>query len=577
MVETERQWITDRQKGLLIKRHSLYSTIAVLITNDLNRVKELERFALQRGLNLDEKAEKPDVIVWDDWLQLSEIHLDNEGFVVRHPINADDIGDNIGIASEPMEMICKYLDKRLKGKATVVIFRGLVPQKMLGSGTVSERALDRAFNSWSMDDALFDKGSTVCIFIPDKDMIQETVRAKCNVIEIEPSNTEERKEQITNLANAMRYDLSETDIQRLVDITSGLNLQQLESVLIESGAIYNTFNIEHVSKLKGQTISQESILKVAMNGNLGLGFERVGGYHSLKDFTQRNIVSILKDRELANQFGVQMPKGVLVFGMGGTGKTVFAKALAKELALPFVELNVQNIFDKYVGETEKKAEACVKQIDALSPCVVYIDEIDALGGQRGGGDLDGGATRRAMSVLMQWLAKPRNSLVWATTNRVQDLDEAFMRVGRFDYILPQLLPDMDARIEIIKVHLNVVSKIPNSIDNDALKDIASKTEYWTGAELENLVKRASNLAYHKYKDKAKKVIEVDLTDLNDALKCIRVNTEARKTVQTEYVKLAEKFVNDKSFLEQSMAEMDVKKRDRITVAVDEAIRKKVQK
>jgi transitional endoplasmic reticulum ATPase len=180
--------------------------------------------------------------------------------------------------------------------------------------------------------------------------------------------------------------------------------------------------------------------------------------------------------------------------------------------------------------------------EEVAPCILFIDEIDRFG-QRGGIS-EHEASRRTFSILLEWLGdERRKTIVIGTTNRPQDLDEAFIRVGRFDYIIPVLLPDREARKEILRVQTSVVRKVPLAKDVN-LDELAEKTEMFTGAELAELVLRAARNALKTDKSK------VSAEDFEIALKTFRINKEARSKQLEEFKSLAERFCNDSEFLEQ---------------------------
>jgi len=179
--------------------------------------------------------------------------------------------------------------------------------------------------------------------------------------------------------------------------------------------------------------------------------------------------------------------------------------------------------------------------EEIAPCVLFIDEIDRFG-QRGQlGEHE--ATRRTFSILLEWLGDARRkTIVIGTTNRPEDLDEAFIRVGRFDYIIPMLLPDLEARKQILHVHTKVIRKVPLAKNVD-LDEIAEKTGWFTGAELEELVLRSARNALKNDRDK------VTAEDFEVALNTFRINIDARREQMDRYLNLAERFCNDAEFLQ----------------------------
>jgi len=164
-------------------------------------------------------------------------------------------------------------------------------------------------------------------------------------------------------------------------------------------------------------------------------------------------------------------------------------------------------------------------------------------------DTDSGTTRRTFSILLEWLGDDRRkTIVVATTNVPEQLDEAFIRVGRFDYIIPILYPDFNARVEILKVHTSIKRKVPLSEDVD-LRKIAMKTEYFTGAELEELVLRAARNALQEDAD------VVEMKHFEKALSTFKINMSERQRQLQHYLKLAEQYCNDIEFLEMLKQEI----------------------
>jgi len=562
-------WIANREKGLIRQRENLKSTVCVVISNDPKRVLELKEYAVLKGITGD--GDNKNVYEFEDWIGLQRLYAD------RKPVKVTASGgDMMGMGSDemPIPVMLRTIEVDLKDdkKPTIAIIHGIIHP-------IPD--LHRALNSWAFDSKMFEANSTVIVCIPSRtvkiggqvaELIPSEVLGKCCVLEIDPSTPVERSEAIKEIAEQTGVQLDSSDIDRLVDITAGLELNQLESTLVESVALYGGLNQAHISKAKGKIISENSPIKVKMNGKFG--FERVGGYTAHKRFITRRVINVLKNSEYAKECGVSLPKGVLVFGMAGTGKTILAEALATELAIPFVQITPKDIASKWYGESEEKMSNIIKAIESLSPCLVYIDEIDAIARERGEGT-DHEASRKVMSELMQWMASNHNCLIWATTNRVEQIDEAILRVGRFDFKIPQLLPDVEARTEILKVHLNVVRQVPHAITDEELREVAEACDLWQGAELENLIKVSSNNVFADAVDKAvtkgekPTITPLKKDDLLATMDSIRVNTGDRKKQQEEYLKLAEKYVNDASFLTElnesyekplSRAEMIMKRR-----------------
>jgi transitional endoplasmic reticulum ATPase len=190
--------------------------------------------------------------------------------------------------------------------------------------------------------------------------------------------------------------------------------------------------------------------------------------------------------------GIRAPKGVLLFGPPGTGKTLLAKAVATESDANFISVRGPEIFNKYVGESEKAIRDIFNKARQTAPCVLFFDEIDAIMGSRGRND-DTGVSQR---IVNQFLAEIdgmktlQNVLVIGATNRADILDPAVLRPGRFDAVVFVPPPDKQARIEIFKVHTKDMP-LEDNVDFDTL---AEMTEGYSGADIEGLCREAAMTA-----------------------------------------------------------------------------------
>ncbi|MCG0277709.1 MAG: CDC48 family AAA ATPase [Thermanaeromonas sp.] len=222
-----------------------------------------------------------------------------------------------------------------------------------------------------------------------------------------------------------------------------------------------------------------------------VSWEDVGGLDSVKLRLQALVEWPLKYPELFQHFDLKAPKGVLLSGPPGTGKTLVAKALARESQVNFIPVNSSLLFSHWWGEAEKTLHEVFRKARQASPCILFFDEIDALAPVRRGGE--GGLASRLVSQFLlelDGLEELREVIVLAATNRIDLVDPAILRPGRFDIILEFPLPGPKERLEILKVHLR---RRPLAEDVN-LETLASMTEGLAGSELEAICKRAALLA-----------------------------------------------------------------------------------
>jgi AFG3 family protein len=261
--------------------------------------------------------------------------------------------------------------------------------------------------------------------------------------------------------------------------------------------------IFNIGKSKAALFDAENKVKIT--------FEDVAGLEEAKEEV-KEIVDFLKTPGKFTKLGGKIPKGALLVGPPGTGKTLLAKAVAGEAAVPFFSLSGSDFVEMFVGVGAARVRDLFKQAKEKAPCIVFIDEIDAIGRSRGRGQLPGANDERentlnSLLVEMDGFATDSGVIILGATNRPDVLDSALMRPGRFDRQISIDKPDVAGREQIFKVHLKPV-KIGKDVDP---KKLAAQTPGFAGAEIANVCNEAALIAARKDKK------EVDMLDFQDAI------------------------------------------------------------
>ena len=238
------------------------------------------------------------------------------------------------------------------------------------------------------------------------------------------------------------------------------------------------------------------------------------------------IVDFLKKPEKFVKMGAKIPKGVLLYGKPGTGKTLIAKAIAGEADVPFISMSGSEFIEMFAGLGASRVRKLFEKARKLAPCIVFIDEIDAIGSRRtsnSGAETENNQTLNQLLVEMDGFSSEETIIVLAATNRPEMLDKALLRPGRFDRQITIPTPDLKGRLEILKIH----SKDKRISEDVNLESVAEDTAGFTGAELANILNEAAIIATKmKHED-------IENQDIEEAVKKVTVGLEKRQRVISE--------------------------------------------
>lgn len=254
-------------------------------------------------------------------------------------------------------------------------------------------------------------------------------------------------------------------------------------------------------------------------------FDDVAGLDEEKE-EMIEIVEFLKKPEKFTKMGAKIPKGVLLYGKPGTGKTLIAKAIAGEADVPFISMSGSEFIEMFAGLGASRVRKLFERARKLAPCIVFIDEIDAIGSRRtsnSGAETENNQTLNQLLVEMDGFSSEETIIVLAATNRPEMLDKALLRPGRFDRQITIPTPDLKGRLEILKIH----SKDKKLSDSVNLESIAEDTAGFTGAELANILNEAAIIAT------TRKHEDIENTDIEEAIKKVTVGLEKRARVYSE--------------------------------------------
>jgi SpoVK/Ycf46/Vps4 family AAA+-type ATPase len=315
------------------------------------------------------------------------------------------------------------------------------------------------------------------------------------VLEFALPTVDEIQAEVTRLLSSLGATLSAKQSDALVQSCQGLSLERIRRVLARGIAAHGTFrpeDIDLVLEEKRQTIRQTQILDFYPAKEQ---ISDIGGLDNLKDWLLRRGSAF---SEKARQYGLPFPRGLLLVGIQGTGKSLTAKAIAHHWHLPLLRLDVGRLFAGLIGESELRTRQMIQIAEALAPCVLWIDEIDkAFAGVDGRGD--SGTSSRVFGTFITWMAEKTTPVfVVATANNIQSLPPELLRKGRFDEIFFVGLPSQEERRSIFQVHLSRLRA--HNLQSYDLERLAYETPSFSGAEIEQAIVEAMHIGFSQDRD-----------------------------------------------------------------------------
>ncbi len=332
----------------------------------------------------------------------------------------------------------------------------------------------------SQEGAIVLTGSEVA-FPPDIELLVAT-------LVLPGPGAEEYRDLLTNLIRDISHrqyvdvNISREELAGLLKHLSGLTLMEAEKILtkaiIEDHRL-TAEDIQHVIEAKKTVVERQGLLEYYP---VEQTLTEIADLATLKGWLAKRR-RVVENPMRAEEFGLSFPRGVLLLGVPGCGKSLSAKAVAKEWGLPLLKFDTANLYNKYIGESEKNFKRAIQAAERMAPVVLWIDELEKAFAS--GGTEDGGVSQRILGSFLSWMQDRKGEVfIVATANDIERLPPEFLRKGRFDEIFFVDLPDQETRREIFKIHLEGRGQRSDRFD---LEILATQTDGFSGSEIEEVV------------------------------------------------------------------------------------------
>ena len=358
--------------------------------------------------------------------------------------------------------------------------------------------------------------ATVFLVSPQPDVPSELEEFSA-VFDLPVPDEEEIRRIVDSHAQLYGYSLDTSVLNNLIVALRGFSYRQINLLLNrgfqQDGAV-RADDVELVNDEKRQIVKRIGILEIV---SVEERWEDIGGLENLKGWLARK-AKVMEDLAAARDFGVEVPKGAMIVGMPGCGKSLAAKATATLFGLPLLRLDMGSLMGRYVGDSESNMRRALRLADSISPCVLWVDEVEKAFAGIGGTGHE--ITNRLFGYFLTWMQEKTTPVfVIATANDVSNLPPELLRKGRFDEVFRVEFPTEAERERILELHLERRKKEPREYHT---KDLAKRTEDFSGAELESVVKGAIE---HAFVQRAELTNKHLLESVGDTIPLSRVREE----------------------------------------------------
>jgi len=338
--------------------------------------------------------------------------------------------------------------------------------------------------------------------------IPDSLKEFVTLLEFPLPSYSEILEELNRLTSALQQDIKPETLNSIATACQGLSLERIRRVLSKVIAKYGEIDDSSPTLIlqeKKQIIQQTQLLEFCLTDK---ALSDLGGLDNFKDWLKLRSKAFSQE---AIEYGLPYPKGLLLVGVQGTGKSVAAKIIAHEWKLPLLRLDFGRLFASLIGQSEQRVRKMIEIAEALSPCVLWVDEIDkAFAGSQSSGD--SGTTSRVLATFITWLAEKTSPVfVVSTANNIEFIPPEILRKGRFDEMFFLNLPTEEEREAIFSVHLERFR--PASLEKFQLPILSKLSKDFSGAEIEQVVIEAMRLGFNEGREFTNEDILVSIQNL----------------------------------------------------------------
>jgi len=434
--------------------------ILYIVTNEEERIEYLIKYCAKKYVNRTYYS-------WD-FVDGYQGNPNDTGFAARNPLEALDLVDKLTPETASLFVLKDY-DNFLKDFSVI--------RKL--------KNLSRSLKTQPKN----------IIIVSSEINIPDSLKEFVTLLEFPLPSYSEILEELNRLTSSLQQDIKPEVVNELTMACQGLSLERIRRVLSKIIAKYGEIDESSPSLIlqeKKQIIQQTQLLEFCL-ADKGIG--DLGGLDNFKDWLQLRKKAFSQE---AIEYGLPYPKGLLLVGVQGTGKSIAAKIIANEWRLPLLRLDFGRLFASLIGQSEQRVRKMIEIAEALSPCILWVDEIDkAFAGAQSSGD--SGTTSRVLATFITWLSEKATPVfVVATANNIDCIPPEILRKGRFDEMFFLNLPTREEREAIFEVHLRKYR--PDAVTNFQLPLLGQLSKDFSGAEIEAVVIESMRLGFNENRE-----------------------------------------------------------------------------